>query len=383
MIYSSILNRGRALVVAGVLSLTIMSCASLRANSLLLMQTSDREKAELLFSDGLERYNGDLLKNNDLTQIDVVRRRFSDALKLDPDHPRAAKYVIEVDKFRDKQYAYWLSQAKTLLGTAKRTANQDYELVLAVKKLNDLVFFDKEVSGFSKEIKELRARVIEDMENRVQKSDTLMETDSSHAAGLKNIKDTEYLALTLQRIDPANRIARQALKHATLLREELTAVAGVAPSASTAVKKAASTTAKPKTASSAKPKPSATAKVTKPAPTAEKPKARDYDAEIASILTSVDERINKNDPAGAREVISSYLPLLVKQANKTKLSAKDAAIKTLAERLYKEGIDFYNQEDYEGAQINFSAVVRWDSKYKDAREYLDRSNAKIRALSGR
>lgn len=372
MIHTTSSRRGRAVIAAGLLSLAFMSCATLRANNLLVVQTTDNEKAELLFADGLERYTNDLLKKNDLTRINAVRTRFKDALALDPDHPRAAKYLVEVDAFREKQYAYWLASAKSLSGIEKRTANQDYELVLAVKKLNDLVSFDKEVSELSKSTKDLRKLTIKDMENRVKESHALMKSDTGEASRLKNIKNAEFLALNLQKIDPRNGAARRAVKDAKRLLDELPPPAAAAAPAPAASKTPA---AKAKTPSPAKAK--------KTSPEAEKPKARDYDAEIASILTAVDERINKNDPAGAREVINSYLPLLAKQSSKNKLSAKGDAIKTMAERLYNEGIDLYNQEDYEGAQVNFSAVVRWDSKYKDAREYLDRSNAKIRALSGR
>lgn len=376
MIFNKSPSRGRILAAAALLSLFLVSCASFRANTLLLMQTSDREKAEILFSDGLERFNNDLLKDNDLTQIGTVRSRFKDALKLDPDHPRANKYLVEVDAFERNQYALWLASAKSLSKRAKRNADQDYELVLAVKKLKDLGSIDKEVSRLSTETKDLRTRVIKDMETRVDTSDRTMMAEASEAVRLKNIKRTEYLAQSLQRIDAGNYIARRALKNASALREDMPLVASAPPSAPAADRKPAATP-KPKTAAPVKSavKPKASAK--------KKTKAHDYDVEIAVILTSVDARLNKNDPAGAREVISTYLPLLKKQANKNKLASKEGAVKTLAERLYLEGIDLYNQEDYEGARINFTAVARWNSKYEDVREYLDRSNAKIRALSGR
>lgn len=344
---------GRAAIFAlvSLFAVMLVSCTSFRANRLLLKETTPDEKAELLFADGLERYNYDILKLNNLTKIKAVRTRFSDALKLDPEHPRAQRYISDLDAFRDKQYAAYLASAKSLASKSKRTAAQDFELVLAVKKLNDLTTFDKEVSQLSKDTKELRAQVIATKTAQVVTYREKMIAEKSASTQLKYIKDTEYLARDLQRIDPSNADARKALRDASDLREGLPVSATV-----TAAPKATSTT---KTA------------------------AHDYDAELASILTAVDARINKDDPAGAQNVIRSYMPLLKKQTSKTKLTAKEDAVKALASELYADGITLYNEEDYEGAQTYFSAVVQYNAKYEDAQDYLERTNTKIRALSGR
>ncbi len=353
--------------MATLLLLSIASCATIRANMLLISETAPRLKAELLFSDGLDRYNNDLLKKNDLTQISFVRTRFDDTLALDPEHPQAAHYRKEVDNFRDRQYATWLASAQALRDKAKRSAAQDYDLVLAVKTLKDLAAFNKDVASLGKATKALRSQVISTLKERTLASEEKMKAEQSAASRLVSIKDTEYLALSLQRIDPGNAVARAALKEATRLRVDLPILASVASPAPAAAKPAPSAPATAKPASSA------------PA----KAKTRDYDAEIGTILTTVEARINKSDLAGAQDVIRTYLPLLKKQETRTRLSAKEEAIKSAAGRLYAEGIDLYNQEDYEGAFMNFTAIVSWNARYGDSQDYLERVNAKLRALSGR
>ena len=76
---------------AAALVFALSSCTSLRANMLLLQETTRQEKAGLLFQDGLQKYQSVILRDQDLTAIPAVRTRFSDALKLDPEHAGAKK----------------------------------------------------------------------------------------------------------------------------------------------------------------------------------------------------------------------------------------------------------------------------------------------------
>jgi hypothetical protein len=109
---------------------------------------------------------------------------------------------------------------------------------------------------------------------------------------------------------------------------------------------------------------------------------RDYDAEISDILDSVDSLIASGDLSGAQNDIQTILPKLKKQANKDALSARTAQVQAQVKQLYQDGIDRYNQEDYSGAKAKFAIVVDVNADYEQAQAYLDRTNTKIRALSG-
>lgn len=110
--------------------------------------------------------------------------------------------------------------------------------------------------------------------------------------------------------------------------------------------------------------------------------AHDFDADIAEILASVDARLDRNDAAGAMELIETNLPKLKVQSNKDKLAAKKDAVRFQLKAAYQAGISLYNEEDYEGARQKFRAVLAIDSGYEQAQAYLDRTQTKIRALSG-
>jgi len=72
----------KVLTVAGAaaLALAVSSCTTMRANMLLLKETTPEQKAEILFRDGLEQYQAAILRDQDLSLIPAVRTRFQDAL---------------------------------------------------------------------------------------------------------------------------------------------------------------------------------------------------------------------------------------------------------------------------------------------------------------
>jgi len=74
---------------------------------------------------------------------------------------------------------------------------------------------------------------------------------------------------------------------------------------------------------------------------------------------------------------------LKNQANKNNLSAKTDKVNAVLQTMYQEGISRYNEEDYAGAQTKFAMVVKTKADYEQAQAYLDRTNTKIRALSGK
>ncbi len=341
--------------------LAFSSCATMRANMLLLSETTPEDKAELLFRDGLNRYQTDILRDQDLTAIPQVRKRFQDALKLDPNNAGAKKYLANLEAFRTKQIDLNLATASSLAKKEKRSASQDYDLVVAVKKLKQLDSPAPELKLYEKTASAVKPQVVKTRTDELNALQKQIDAETDRAAKLKKLSNARRMADNILFIDPLN-------PSVSLARDGIDRkIAELQKTAEPAAKVAAAPAAKTPAKAPAK----------KAAPT------HDYDADIQEILGSVDVQINAQKPAEAMNLILANQDRLKVKANQDKLAAKKAEVQKLVASIYQDGIDAYNGEDYETARAAFIKVVKYDANYEQAQAYLDRSETKLRALSGR
>lgn len=402
------------------------ACTSLRANIFLIKTTTPQEKAAMLFDEGLTRYKTDLLKSNDLKKIPEIRRYFSDALALDPEHPQAQKYISELDSYKQKVYTSSLDKAKKLAVVEKRSETQDYELVYAVKQASDLQSGDAELGKLKKTTKDLEPTVIQARLDKIALLEPKIIAESDAKTLAKLMADANRALTEIQNIDPGNKTAAQsraninahvaslAKNDIDLAQEKLTAKKYA--DAETAILRAEKNQAaimsekNPQIQTikyqtyyawgsallSSKKYQLANEKATKALSVNRTSEAlalktkinnsasvRDYDSEIDDILNSVNELLAQEDPVGAQNAIQENIPKLKNQENKNKLSAKTTDVNAQIKQLYQDGIALYNEEDYESAIQKFRVVVKVNPDYEQAQAYLDRSNTKIRALAGK
>lgn len=402
------------------------ACTSLRANIFLIKTTTPQEKAAMLFDEGLTRYKTDLLKNNDLKKIPEIRRYFSDALTLDPEHHQAQKYITELDSYKEKVYTSNLDKAKKLAVVEKRSETQDYELVYAVKQASDLQGGDVELGKLKKTTKDLEPTVIQTRLDKIALLEPKIIAESDAKALSKLMADANRALTEIQNIDPGNKAAAQsraninahvaslAKKDIDLAQEKLTEknYADAETAILRAEKNQAAITSEknPQIQTikyqvyytwgsalfSSKKYQLANEKVTKALSANRTSEAlalktkinnstsvRDYDSEIDDILNTVNELLAQGDPVGAQNAIQENIPKLKNQENKNKLSEKSSDISAQIKQLYQDGIALYNEEDYESAIQKFRVIVKVNPDYEQAQAYLDRSNTKIRALAGK
>ncbi len=412
-------------VLAGTVVL-FSSCTSLRANMFLIKETTPQEKAALLFKKGLSLYNEDLIERNDLKAIPKIRGYFADALAIDPMHPQAAQYIETIDAYKQKTLESYKKTAATLYAKEKRTDTQNYEMVLAVKKASDINKVDLELSRLKADTKEVRNAVVQSKVDQILVLEPKMLAEKNQVTQAKLLKDTDKLVQEILNIDPSNKEADRVGKEIDTLAEGLvqkditTAKEKLAAKkyadAETAVLRAEKTlttmTAEPnkdlqilkyqiyyswsvsllgtKKYQSATDKANLAIMVNKSqeavalrSKISKASLVRDYDADIADILDSVEASLSRGDTATAQSVINTNLLKLKNQTNKNSLSAKMENVSAQLKTLYQDGISRYNEEDYAGAQSKFAMVVKTKPDYEQAQAYLDRTNTKIRALSGK
>lgn len=407
-------------------ALILASCAS-GPDMFIAKEVSAIDKAEFLFKQGVAQYNDLLQEKNDLKSIPRVRKFFENALLADPLHPQAQSWIEKVDTFSSKRYANYLENAQKLLAKGKRTKAEDYEMVLAVKRAGDIKSSEKELAklrsdtaGVRKEIIQLRAAQIADTQAKilaatnprtlsklVPKASSLMAEIEAVDPGNGDVKKAQgaigghITSLAQKDIDAA----RDSLEkrqygdaEAAILRAE-GIVSGFDPAASDEIKaikyqlylrwgnalyslnkfnladqKAAKALNISRTTEAA----SLKAKINK----ATAATVRDYDAEIQDILGDIDSTIAQGDLAKAWGQIDANVALMKKKASKDQLEEKRATILGALKPVYNDGIAAYNEEDYELAREKFTVITKIKPDYEQAQAYLDRTNGKLKALSG-
>lgn len=418
-------NIKSVLLLAGILAATLVSCATSGSNAFLINETTPQEKAQFLFSEGKDRYQTEILENNNLAMLPKVRQFFTEALALDPLHPEAQKYIDDLDAFRLKKLNSYKASAQRLAASGKRTPAQDYELVYDAKLAGDLDAGDKDVQKLASSIKDVRTSVIAGKEKDLAAALAKIEAEKNQQAAIKQIKDASRILADLKKVDPANKAAsdadaklnakvdafvqkdmdaankalaakKYADAEAAILRVERTfaAVSQKPEASATALKYQiyfgwASSLFDAKKYQSASDRAAVAVKTNRTleavalkAKIDKAASAHDFDADIADILAAVDARIASGDPAGAMALIGDNLGKLKVQANKDNLAAKKDAVRAQLKAIYQDAIGLYNEEDYEGARQKFKAVVTADPGYEQAQAYLDRTETKIKALAG-
>ena len=110
--------------------------------------------------------------------------------------------------------------------------------------------------------------------------------------------------------------------------------------------------------------------------------APDHDADINTIISGVEVSIARGNLLEAWDTCNANIPRMKQKANQDRLAAKKNEILAALKPVYAAGITAYNDEDYDLARDKFSQIVAIQASYEQAQAYLDRTNSKLRALSG-
>jgi hypothetical protein len=417
----------KVLMVSAFLAcITLSSCATWRANRFLVSHTTDQQKADLLCAEGKKRFEANVVAANNLSAIPEAKRFFSDAIAVYPDHAEAKQYLQKIEDFKKKQFTDYKQNAIKLSAVKNRTAAQDYDLVYSAMMAARIDGSDSDVQAILKSTKDLKVAVILAKETELGALQQKIGSETAQTALIKGLRDANRIADDLSKIDPGNKAAAGARKSVAekgnaLIQKDIDAASAALSQAKygdaedavlRAEKNSSSISGIPEpritdlkyrvyyewslSLFNAKKYPQAADRILSAINTRKTAEAvalkakidksvdtRDTDSDISDILASVDARIAKDDPGGAMDIIEANLPKLKAQANRDKLAAKKDAVRAQLKSVYQQGVLLYNEEDYEGARQKFRTVIDVDSSYEQAQAYLDRTETKIKALSGK
>jgi len=415
----------RGMCAIALLTAFFASCATSGADAFLAKNVPPEDRADLLFKAGVEQYNTRLIAQNDIPAIPTVRLYFENVLKIDPMHSQAQTYINKVDSFKATSFKRNLARAQKLESKEKRTEAEDFELALAVQRASDINSFDSNLlkvkfasstarrSAVQKRVDKLSAietkilaekkslalgKLVPQATKVIAEIESIDHGNSSASSSRKNIDDY-IMSLAQKDMDTAqSKLDEKKYGEAetAILRAEKT-VSNINPDAATKIQtlkyqiylrwgnalytlqKYGPADDKASTAISISRTPEAISLKTK---INKASTARDYDAEITEIAAGIDAQIDRGELTGASAAINAAAAKVQKQANKDILAAKREAVIEKMKAVYEEGIAAYNEEDYEGAKAKFRTVIKIDSGYEQAQAYLERTNNKLRALSG-
>ena len=403
-----------------------MSCVTNMADLFLIKTMTNTDKADYLFTVGLDRYKIEILQKNNFTAIPTVSEYFEKALAFNPQHPQAQQYLDELNNYKEKKFASYRDSALKLSQNAKRTPKQDFDMVYALKIASDLKSSDADVQKLMSSTSATRTTVIKTREDQLTALQTKIDAEKNQTDLLKQMKEANRVINELDEVDPGNKSAdglRTKLGSATnsLVQKDTDSASALIAAGKFAEAEAAIIhgerilTAVAQTPDSkfislkyqlyynwsnslfaakkyitADDRISTAIKVNRTneavnlkAKIAKAASEKDFDADLSDTIATIDSLLAKKDPAGALDLINSTQPNLKIQANRDKLEAKKDPAYAQIKIIYQQGIALYNDEDYLGAKQKFQTVLDGDSEYEQAQAYFDRAETKIRALSGK
>ncbi len=413
-------HKACAIVAAGFI---MASCVS-GPDMYIAKEVSAEDKADFLFKQGVDKYNELLVEKNDLTSISRVRKFFENALVADPLHPQAESWIAKVDAFSAKRRTAYLNRVKALKDKDKRTAAENYEMVQALKLAGDIKA-DAEYMKLKMSISGTRSEVINTRVTKLSSIETKILAEKKSTSLAKLVPQANKLNTEITNVDPGNSDAKRsmgaidahisALAQADLDSARKLLDAKRFGESETALLKAERTVGGLKTpiaddikalkyqlyirwgnalyalkkygpADEKAAKALSISKTTEAANLKQRinkaSSARDYDAEINDILAEIDGSISRGELATAWSQIDRNAARMTKQANKDKIESRREAVTAALKPIYDEAIAAYNEEDYELAKEKLRVVVRIQPNYEQASGYLDRTNSKLKALSG-
>lgn len=405
--------------------LVLASCTTIRANKLLIETTTNQEKAELLFSVGVKKYNTEILENNHLRELDKIKQYFSDALVMNPEHRGASQYIETLEEFRLNKSNESIELALELYSKEDRSMEEDYRLVLAVKQALDLKVKYKSLSELKKNTKDLKEIVIENHTTIVLEIESRILNEADYNKLLKDLRRAKIRIKELLFLDPKNKVAENSyiniityieeqtwndleiaqqqidegnyIKAELIIRQtefkynaindeeidginnikyELFYLWGETLLSQGKFETSRNITLLAKNIRNSKEVRDLLNNIDN------RISKRSYEASISDILDSIDYYISKNELVQAKRIIDTNINKVSLKKNKTALNNKSIYINNYVEKLYNKGESLYKDEDYEGALENFKIVYNYNKDYQQTESYYNKSLNKSRALSG-
>lgn len=398
------------------------SCASLGDSFLLAFDVDGSYQSEAVTAEGVDAYQDRLMTQGDVSASADVQRYFEAALRFDPANAEAARYLALVEDYRAGKYSASVKKADSLLKKPTRTADEEYAMLVAVRRAADIYPRDDDTARLLRATADNRKAYV---------SARLSEAEAIRAAikpeSKESVKEREYiqafnLVVKARDVEPRDVAGAKAYRElrsdiAIIVRNRLGGVDGLSAKGSfeeartvlALVKELDSKIGRAFAADIAKSEyglylswaryhesrkewSKADARV-KAALAIDKGSdaialqkrigaaadAEERGATFEAGLKNLDAYIAKGSLVRAQRLLAS----LSKSATGPQRSALDTRRRKMLDSLadvYAGGVSAYRAERFGDAVASFETVVAVESSYEDAAEYLEKARAKQKLL---
>lgn len=400
----------------------ISSCASL-GDPFLVAGLPDSEKAAALARTGIGMYKADILAKGDIESIPSVRRYFEAALRYDPANADAARYLMLVDEYRDKEFSRTIGTARTLSAKRSRAEEEEYQLHVAIRRAVTLDPGSKEAQTLLKETAGARQALVEKYLARVKTSTAAITESTSEGAREKIWIDAFRLVLRARELEPSY---SEAYRTYQSLRDQIAGVVerrlgtlaglyakGAFDSAKGQIdlldelnlkiggefsdrilaarydlyykwaqwhesrKEWSQAITRVNSALGIKRSPEAQALLKR---VSDRRDTDDRGASFEAGLKNADAFLAKGDLLGAQRVIVSLSKTAATDGQRAQLEERRKRIRTALADVYQKGVQAYREERFKDAIAFLETVVGIDPAYEQAADFLEKARAKQAVL---
>ncbi len=191
---------------------SLSSCVSSGPDAFMAKNLTSQEKSRILYEKGLALYEDKLMGKNDLGAIPEVRSYFEAAVLADPLNLKAQEYLSRTDAFKATRFNAYMKSANRLKDKKKRTDSENYELVLATRKAEELDSGNSELQKLKSDTADVRKQVIQKRVAGLGALEKKLKASKAQAEVAKLLPQTAKLIGEIQLVDPENKDAAGAKK---------------------------------------------------------------------------------------------------------------------------------------------------------------------------
>lgn len=410
--------------IVAVLALVLSSCASIGDPFVLAFDVNGQYQSDAVTAAGIDAYRTQLVGAGDLSASSKVQRYFEVALRYDPSNAEAARYLALVEDYRAARFSAAVKDADALLKKPSRSPDDEYALLLAVRKASAIYPRDEStvrllkatatirssfVSARIAEVKTVRAGVSKDAKDSVREKASIdafriavkinaADPGDLEGAQLYRELKSEVAAIVqrrLERVDALVKDARyeeangqlQSVKDLDRLGDG--SFAGAVRNAEYQLylswardyekhKEWTKASARVKSALAVRRGSEALALEKRIGAALE---AQDRGASFNEGLKNLDAYIARDDLIHAQRLLATLASGPIDAAKRQALELRRKKMAESMANLYAVGIKAYRDERFDDAATAFESVIAVDASYEDAGAYLDKVKAKQKLLN--
>ncbi len=413
----------RTLLAASAACILGASCASLGDPFLVAFSVDSSYQSEALTASGVDEYRERLIAQGDVAAAASVQRLFEAALRYDPGNAEAARYLALVEDFRASRFSSSMAKAEGLLAKPKRSPDDEYAMLLAVRRALDIYPRDDGAKKLHKSTADARAAFVAARLTEAEAVRVGVPADAPDAKKEKAYIQAFNLVARATDVEPRDVEGTRAYRQlrsdiARIVEKRLGGVEELsaegrfdeAESVLAVVKELDSKIGRTfssdigkaeyslnlawaryhesrKEWSKAEARVRKALAVQKGADAAALQKrikdaveAEERGASFEAGLKNLDAYIAKGDLARAQRLVASLSRTAATSSQRGSLDQRRKKIRAALPPIYESGVKAYREERFKDAVAAFEVIVAVDPAYEDASGYLEKARDKQKLL---